>query len=95
MPPESALRTALLAAAIARAARLPATDVADAYWAGLFRYLGCSVFAHAGSSGPPGSPPGVGSAKTLTAGDYHAARVTVNGQGLSRRTPALRPSTRS
>jgi len=46
VPPESALRTALLAAGIAKAARLPAGDLADAYWAGLFRYLGCSVFAH-------------------------------------------------
>jgi HD-GYP domain-containing protein (c-di-GMP phosphodiesterase class II) len=46
VPPESALRTALLAAGIAKAARLPAADLADAYWAGLYRYLGCSVFAH-------------------------------------------------
>jgi HD-GYP domain-containing protein (c-di-GMP phosphodiesterase class II) len=46
VPPESALRTALLAATIARAARLPANDLADAYWTGLFRYLGCTVFAH-------------------------------------------------
>jgi len=44
--PESALRTALLAAGIARAARLPAPALADAYWGGLFRYLGCTVFAH-------------------------------------------------
>src|SRR5262249_33281808 len=39
-------RTALLTAAIARAARLPAAAVSDAYWAGLYRYLGCTVFAH-------------------------------------------------
>jgi HD-GYP domain-containing protein (c-di-GMP phosphodiesterase class II) len=46
VPPESALRTALLAAAIARAAGLPAADVADAYWTGLLRYLGCTGYAH-------------------------------------------------
>lgn len=46
VPPESALRTALLAANFATAAGLSTTEVADAYWTGLLRYLGCSGFAH-------------------------------------------------
>lgn len=44
--PETAMRTAVLAAALARAHGLAATEVRAAYWSSLLRFLGCTSFAH-------------------------------------------------
>lgn len=44
--PEAALRTAVLAARLARARGLDADAVHDAYWAGALRFLGCTAYAH-------------------------------------------------
>jgi HD-GYP domain-containing protein (c-di-GMP phosphodiesterase class II) len=45
-PLETALRTAVIAARIASAAGLSSSQVRDAYYAGLLRYLGCTAYAH-------------------------------------------------
>lgn len=46
VPPETALRTALVAAALGRAAGLDAAALRDAYLTGLLRFLGCTAYAH-------------------------------------------------
>jgi len=45
-PMESALRTALLASAIAREAGVSGEDASDAFYAALLRHVGCTAFAH-------------------------------------------------
>lgn len=45
-PPGKAMRTAVFAATLARAAGLRPDEIADAYYASLLRYLGCTGFAH-------------------------------------------------
>ncbi|MBX7083981.1 MAG: LuxR C-terminal-related transcriptional regulator [Nannocystaceae bacterium] len=45
-PPGKAMRTAVFATALARAAGLQADEIADVYYASLLRYLGCTGFAH-------------------------------------------------
>src|SRR5688572_1041392 len=45
-PPEKVLRTAILAAKIGQRAGLGAAACRDAYYLTLFRFLGCTGFAH-------------------------------------------------
>jgi len=45
-PPGKVLRTAVLAAALAKAAGYDAEAQRDAYWVSLLRFLGCTGFAH-------------------------------------------------
>lgn len=44
--PQTALRTAVIAADIARALGLDPAEAHAAYWAAMLRYLGCTSFAH-------------------------------------------------
>lgn len=44
--PETALRTAVIATELARAAALEAASVRAAYWTALLRFIGCTSFAH-------------------------------------------------
>jgi HD-GYP domain-containing protein (c-di-GMP phosphodiesterase class II) len=46
VPPETALRTAIVAAALGRAAGLDGQALHDAYLTGLLRFLGCTAYAH-------------------------------------------------
>jgi HD-GYP domain-containing protein (c-di-GMP phosphodiesterase class II) len=46
LAPESALRTAIIAARLARTASLDPDTARDAYYAGLLRFLGCTGYAH-------------------------------------------------
>jgi HD-GYP domain-containing protein (c-di-GMP phosphodiesterase class II) len=46
LPPETALRTALIALGLGRALGMPETAQADLLYAGLLRHLGCSVTSH-------------------------------------------------
>ncbi len=45
-PPETALRTGLLAARLARASGLGGDSLRDAYYAGALRFLGCTAASH-------------------------------------------------
>ncbi len=45
-PPEEAMRTCLLATALARRIGLAEKDVADIYWTALLMHVGCTAFAH-------------------------------------------------
>lgn len=57
-PPESALRTSLVAVRLVELRGGSGAEARDAYEAGLLRYLGCSAYAHEGAA--------------LAAGDDHA-----------------------
>ena len=46
LEPESALRSSLVAAALARRIGLAETEVADVYWTALLEHVGCTGFAH-------------------------------------------------
>jgi hypothetical protein len=46
LPPESALRSCLVATALARRLGLDETGVADVYWTALLEHVGCTGFAH-------------------------------------------------
>lgn len=46
LPPETALRTALIGLALGRACGLDAADLVAVYYAGLLRHLGCSTTSH-------------------------------------------------
>jgi hypothetical protein len=46
LPPETALRTSLLAAHLARAVGVPSAELVDAYYTGLLRFLGCSGYSY-------------------------------------------------
>jgi HD-GYP domain-containing protein (c-di-GMP phosphodiesterase class II) len=46
LPPQSALRMAVLAERVGRALGVPASARAELYYAALLRYLGCSGYAH-------------------------------------------------
>jgi HD-GYP domain-containing protein (c-di-GMP phosphodiesterase class II) len=46
LPPESALRSCVLATALARRLGLDETEVADVYWTALLEHVGCTGFAH-------------------------------------------------
>jgi HD-GYP domain-containing protein (c-di-GMP phosphodiesterase class II) len=46
LPPETALRTALVATLVARAAGLDEAAVHEAYWTALLRFIGCTAYAH-------------------------------------------------
>jgi len=46
VPPETALRTALVAVSIGRAAGFDEETLRDAYYAALLRFLGCTAFAY-------------------------------------------------
>jgi HD-GYP domain-containing protein (c-di-GMP phosphodiesterase class II) len=46
LPPETSLRTALIALGLGRALSLPAPSLSDLLYAGLVRHLGCSATAH-------------------------------------------------
>jgi HD-GYP domain-containing protein (c-di-GMP phosphodiesterase class II) len=46
LPPESALRSCLVATALARRLGLDETEVADVYWTALLEHVGCTGFAH-------------------------------------------------
>jgi putative nucleotidyltransferase with HDIG domain len=46
LPPETALRTALVASATARAAGLDEAAVHEVYFTALLRFLGCTAYAH-------------------------------------------------
>jgi HD-GYP domain-containing protein (c-di-GMP phosphodiesterase class II) len=46
LPPESALRSCLVATALARRLGLAADEVADVYWTALLEHVGCTGFAH-------------------------------------------------
>ncbi len=45
-PPEEAMRTCLLATALARRLGLSEPDVSDVYWISLIMHVGCTAFAH-------------------------------------------------
>jgi len=45
-PPEKTMRTAALAVALGRRAGLGPDALRDAYWVALFRFVGCTAFAH-------------------------------------------------
>ena len=46
LPPETALRTALIGVALGRACGLTGTALGEIYYAGLLRHLGCSTTSH-------------------------------------------------
>jgi HD-GYP domain-containing protein (c-di-GMP phosphodiesterase class II) len=46
LPPETALRTAVVATRLGAAAGISDSGLADLYYTGLLRFLGCSAFAH-------------------------------------------------
>ena len=46
VPPETALRTAIVATRVGRALDLPAKVLRDVYLTGLLRFLGCTAYAH-------------------------------------------------
>jgi HD-GYP domain-containing protein (c-di-GMP phosphodiesterase class II) len=45
-PPEEAMRTCLLATALARRRDLPDPEITDVYWTALLMHVGCTAFAH-------------------------------------------------
>lgn len=45
-PPQKAMRTAVVAVHVGRAAGFSDSTVRDAYWTSLLRFLGCTAFAH-------------------------------------------------
>ena len=45
-PPESAIRTCLLATGLARRMDLPEREVADVYYTALLQHIGCTAYAH-------------------------------------------------
>ena len=50
LEPESALRSSLVATALARRIGLAETEVADVYWTALLEHVGCTGFAHEAAS---------------------------------------------
>src|SRR5262245_745367 len=46
LPPETAIRTSLVAARLGAAAGVQGFELADVYYTGLLRFLGCSAFSH-------------------------------------------------
>jgi HD-GYP domain-containing protein (c-di-GMP phosphodiesterase class II) len=50
LPPETSVRTAVLATLLARRLGLVGAELASVYWAGILRHLGCTAWAHEGAA---------------------------------------------